>query len=298
MANVDSKLHDVGDPKDREGETPQRSLRGAAGGIYIGPVLSRAAVDGEGATLTHATGAAAGGADASTGYRGSNNYSVDGDATGQGMGAGGTASVRPTGRTMFRGDGLNGGSVAGYPAQRAGQRAAAAAGDTGTADSPTGAGAFIDKRSANAATGGIQLGAQGRGTRVKGSTVTRHGAFRSNGRPTMVAPTISSSHDPSAAGTVTIGTGTAAGLLVDLHADDVTGGASGLAGMEVFVFARDTDTDEDAGLVTKFDVDSATEADVSTGLTAATTYAVYARFKDTAGNVGPMSARATAATHA
>lgn len=290
--NVDSHLHNAGgtpnnDGPEREGDEPKRSVRGAASGIYIGP----ARIDAGDSNTAHATGAAAGGVDGSTGYRKRNGYFADGDATGGGQG-GGTAVVRPTGRTFYSGDGVQGGSTPGRPIASGSDHL-----NTGN----------FDKRSSIAGDGGVALGNAGRGTSYKralaadplGLGAVTAGITKNSrvgvGAVLIPRPAIQATHNP-AAGTVCIGTGGAAGLLVDLHADDVTSGANGLAGMEVFVYARGTDTDTDGGLVTKFDVDSATEADVSTGLAAGTTYAVYARFKDAAGNVGPMSARATATT--
>lgn len=292
MANVDSRLHDesaVPDalgPSDYESETPKKSLRGAAGGIYIGPVLSRAAKDGEGQTITHATGAAAGGADGSTGYRQANAYFTDGDATGGGMGEGGSIRTSRTGRSFYRGDGVAGGSVAGYPAQRVGQRAAAASGDTGTADSPTGAGAFIDKRSTQAGDGGYALGQAGRGTKVVGTTVTQK-----IGRPTLQGD------ETGLTGTVDVVEVVDGGSAIDADVDatTVTKYPSGL--LEVFVYERGTDTDEDGGLVGKGDWTlSATQSEAfgavagPKALTAGT-YAVYVRFVDSNGAVGPMSNR-------
>jgi hypothetical protein len=86
--------------------------------------------------------------------------------------------------------------------------------------------------------------------------------------------------------------GTGGALHGDVHADDITGGANGYAGVVFYVFARDTDTDEDAALVRKGDFDTVVEGAVTgcTGLTAGT-YAIYCAFKDAAGNIGPWSNR-------
>ncbi len=292
MANVDSKLHDAADPRDRESETPKRSLRGTSGGIYIGPARPNAGDS----NTSHATGVAAGGADASTGYRKNNAYYADGDATGGGT-AHATATVRPTGRSTFTGgDGTQGGSIPGYPAQRASQRAAAV--------TYAGAGANIDKRSSIFGDGGRALGGGGRGTSyVVGAadpigTGVTGGKTKNSRKGTSVViiprPTLGTSSNP-AAGTVALIQG-ATLFQADLHADDITSGANGLAGAEIFLYTRDTDTDEDAALVAKADFDSVTAATIFSGLAAATTYAFYARFKDAAGNVGPMSARSTVAT--
>lgn len=292
MANVDPKLHDAASPTDREGETPKRSLRGAAGGIYIGPARPEAGDS----NTAHAVGAAAGGVDGSTGYRKRDKYFADGDATGGGTG-GATATVRPTGRSMFRGDGIQGGSIPGYPAQRASQRSAAVTYQSG-------GGANMDKRSTIVGEGGRQLGAQGRGTSYKvgtadpvGTGVTA-GAVKNSRKglttPMIQRPTLGTTANP-AAGTIALIQGDDL-FQADLHADDITGGANGLAGAEIFLYARDTDTDEDAGLVAKADFDSITAATIFSGLTSGATYSFYARFKDAAGNVGPLSSRSTVAT--
>jgi hypothetical protein len=323
------KRHVAGVPTDLEGDQPKRSLRGAAGGVYIGP----ARINSTDTNTAHATGAAgtgAGGVEDSTGYRKRDGYDGSG-ATGGGVGFGDasvTTESRPNGgsvtykaTTSYIADGVQGGSVPGRPI---------ASGTTHLL-----AGNF-DKRATTAGEGGRALGSSGRGTQYKVGTAdpVQTGTAHSRPQPNTLgltvvapklipAPLIQAGNNP-AAGTVTIGTGTAAGILVDAHADDVTGGTNGRAGYEVFVFKRSTDTDEDgsvragylralgsqnpgaagsgaaAGLVKKFDVDSATEADVSAGLAASTTYSVYARFKNVAGDgsVGPMSARTTVLTHA
>lgn len=302
MANVDSKLHDDGSPIDREPDAPKRALRGAASGVYIGP----AHIDAGDSNTAHATTDNAGGLDGSTGYRKRNGYFADNDATGAGT-AGAAFTLRRTGRRAYRGDGVFGGSIPGYPAQRVGQRGSAVTQSDQVLTAAGASAAFIDKRSAQTGDGGVALGGAGRGTTYKrgiaadpvGLNAVTAGARknpRTTGTPLIPRPVIATT--ASAGGTVGIDTGTAAGILMDTHADDVTGGANGLAGYEMFVFARGTDTDEDGGLVTKVDFDTTTGADFSTGLSAATTYAVYVRFKDAAGNVGPMSARATVTTHA
>jgi hypothetical protein len=289
--NVDSKLHADGGP-DREGDAPKRALRGAAGGVYIGP----ARINSGDSNTAHATGVNPGGADGSTGYRKRNGYFRDGDATGSGQG-GPTATARRTGRTLYTGAGVQGGSTPGRPIA------------SGSDHLMTG---NFDKRASIYGDAKDQLGAAGRGTTYQVGTAdpVETGTKSLAGGKMIPAPTVSSSHNPSS-GVVTVGTGTAAGLLVDMHADDVTGGANGRAGAEVFVFALGTDTDTEGvdvdtgylgvrpgGLVKKFDVDSATEADVSSGLTASTTYAIYVRFIGADGNVGPLSIRYTATTHA
>lgn len=279
MANVDSKLHDSGDAKDRESENPKRGLRGAAGGIYVGPTRPNAADT----NTAHATGAAAGGVEDSTGYRKRDKYEA--------MGATplGSSHTRPTGRTASIGDGVQGGSVPGDPVVSA----------------------SIDNRAVTDGTGGRALGMDGRGTQYYavgrdsissadpiGTGVVASATYDKNprvsGNPIIPQPTLGTSANPSA-GTVALIQG-ALKLQADLHVDDVTSGANGLAGCVIYLYTRGTDTDDDDVFVGKFDFDSATAADAFTGLTASTTYAFYARFKDAAGNVGPLSARSTVAT--
>jgi hypothetical protein len=282
MANVDSKLFNTTDrsPADRSSEKPKRALRGAAGGIYIGPVLSTAAIGDS--SIAHATGAAGGGVEDSTGYRESDTYTMGTDVT--------AATARSTGRTMYRADGTFGGSVPGYPAQRTGQRAAAASGSSLSAEGN--AAAFIDKRSNIYGDGGVALGQAGRGTRVLAGTVVTGGVGQGtqSGTPRIPRPTVEDSDAP-AAGVVGIIAGDDL-FTCDLHADDITGGANGLAGCTVVGYLRGSDTDEDSGdPVFKASFDSTTEANLVTGLASATAYAMYVQFKDTAGNLGPMSAR-------
>lgn len=285
--NVDSDLHNSGDmsPADRSSETPKKSLRGAAGGVYIGPILSVASGAKE-SSLSHATGAAGGGVEDSTGYRASDTYAADGDS---GLGDD-LSTVRPTGRTMYRGDGVQGGSVVGYPAQRSGQRAAADAGDSLTAGGA--AAAFMDKRSTIAGEGGRALGHQGRGTRVLGTTVSTGGTYQGVNQVRIPRPTLGVAENP-AAGTTAVYAGAVGGIALDAHANDITGGSNDLAGFEVLVYTRGSDTDEDGGLVAKFSQDSAAAADFTTGITSGVTYAVYTRFVDPDGNLGPLSARGT-----
>ena len=307
--NVDKELHNPETTngnliKERSTSKPKRSLRGAAGGTYIGPVLSTAAggdaADGSSYSsgVTHGTGAAGGGTEDSTGYRSSDLWRVGTaeDAA--------TATVRPNpgnttygGRNAYRANGIQGGSVRGYPAQRTGQKSVASTGDSLTAEG--GAAAFMDKRSNVYGDGGLALGSSGRGSRVingvvhlSGATAQREGTA---GHPFMdVRPTIVGA-DPSA-GEVEIVDGTGGAVHADLNAADITGGASNYAGCVIYCFARDTDTDEDAGLVRKGDFDTVMQGAVTGmgGLTAGT-YAFYAAFKDAAGNVGPWSARSTLA---
>jgi hypothetical protein len=305
MANVDKELHNPEVTsrnliKERTTSKAKRALRGAAGGIYVGPIHSVAAIgdaeDGSSysSATTHGgvTGVAGGGTDNSTGYRAANAHFVDGDATGGGMGAGGTISSRPNpgagpARSVYRGNGTFGGSVAGYPAQRAGQRASAASGSSLTADA--GAAAFIDKRSD--ASDSRALGSSGRGSRVINGTVSHVAPLKGGNKHRFAVPVLSGA-DPAATGAVQLVDGTGGAVHADVHADDITGGANDWAGIVVYCFAKDTDTDEDAALVAKGDFDTVAEGAVTglTGLTAAA-YAFYVAFKDTEGNIGPWSNR-------
>lgn len=284
--NVDEKVLEAAtELTDRVSDTPKRSLRGAAGGKYIGPVLSKAAGGTPPATITHATGIEAGGAEDSTGYRESDTYEADGGN----LGAFATTRPNPgsqTARTMRRGDGIFGGSVPGFPAQRSGQRAVA--GGTGLA-AEGGAPAFMDKRSTIAGEGGRALGSAGRDTRVLDETVVTGGANRRIG-PRIPRPTLQAAADP-AAGVITVKDSvTANAISADLNASDITGGANGLSGCIIWLFDRGTDTDEDAAAPrARAFFDSTTEGDVFTGLTG--TFAVYAAFKEPGGNVGPRSDR-------
>lgn len=284
--NVDRNLHKAADPSDRSSETPKVGLRGAAGGVYIGPVLSIAS-GGKESSVSHAVTSSGGGAEDSTGYRKSDTYAADGDS---GLGTA-SSSARPTGRTMYRGDGVQGGSTPGRPIASGTDHVLSGGGyATGT----------FDKRSTIAGEGGIALGHAGRGSRVLGETVTTSGKknVRANFLP---RPTTQAGADP-ASGVVQVVGGVAAGRIdCDLHADDITGGANGRSGVEVVAFTRNTDTDTDLAFAKKADFDSTTSGGAITGLTAGT-YAVYVRFKagvETADtqpqtHVGPYSARTTA----
>lgn len=256
----------------------QRGIRGASGGVYVGPVISKAATEGP-ATPTHATTAQTGGIEDSTGHRESDTYDVTG-ATGGITGSGAatvTTVTRPTGRTAYIADGVQGGSVPGRPTA------------TGT-DHIGGGGGTYDKRNTIAGTGGHYVG-QSKGTNVDGETVTQ----------IIPRPTLGTAADP-AAGTVALVSG-ALKLQVDLHADDITGGANGRKGAEIALFPRRTDTDEDGDLIKLISVDASAAPDITdafTGLTASTTYAFYARFRKADNNgkvvVGPWSLRGTVAT--
>ena len=108
ITNVEKKLHVDGGP-DLGGDTPKKSLRGAAGGVYVGPVRPNSA--------SHITGSEAGGAEDSTGFRESDTYDASG-GTGRVTGSSDgtvTTNVRPTGRTAGLADGVQGGSTPGRP---------------------------------------------------------------------------------------------------------------------------------------------------------------------------------------
>lgn len=277
-ANVNKHLHDPGDVRDQESDSPKRALRGAAGGNYVGP----ARINSADSNTAHATGSAAGGVEDSTGYRKRDKYEPDG-------GGSLASNTRPTGRTAYVGDGVQGGSTPGRPIA------------SGTDHLNTGA---FDKRSTIVGDGGRSVEASGRGTSYRVGTADPLGTGVTAGAvknprfgtatPIIPRPEVGTSANP-AAGTVAL-VQAALALQADLHADDITGGANGIAGCELFLFTRGTDTDNDGTLVGKVDFDSTTLADAFTGLAAATTYAFYARFKDTAGNIGPLSARGTVAT--
>jgi hypothetical protein len=258
MANVDRKLHDADSATDREPELPKRGLKGASGGVYLGPTRP---TSGDSNT-SHATGPAAGGVEDSTGYRKRDKYEDNG------AGAAFAANTRPTGRTAYTAPGVQGGSVPGDPAGSVDNRA-------------------VEQLRA--------LGADGRGTSYQPGTADPVGTGvtaglkkspRQTGTPIIPRPAIGASDGP-AAGTVAVIPGDDL-FTIDLHADDITGGANGLAGCVVDVFTRGTDTDEIGEYVGTADFDSATAGGGLTGLASATTYHVEVRFKDAAGNVGPV----------
>ena len=259
--------------------TPKVSLRGAASGVYIGPVISVAASSPPTAP-THATGAAAGGVEDSTGYRESDTY----DATGGtgGFTGGGEATVitqtRPTGRTAYTADGVQGGSTPGRPIS---------SGNHVYSGGGYGGGGAFDKRSTQAGDGGMHLGAR-RSTKAVGETVTATDLGR---------PATGTSANP-AAGTVALVDSTGS-VDVDLHADDITGGASGYKGAEIALFFRGTDTDTDGALVAHFSADGGTDITLAVDNLATGTYAWYARWRKADANakvqVGPWSPRATVA---
>lgn len=283
----------------RGNTAPKRGLRGAAGGVYVGPVLSKAATEGP-STVTHATGAAAGGVEDSTGARESDSYAADGK-TGGFTGGDSNSVTRPTGRTAYLGTGVQGGSTPGKPFDTTG-RAAATGTDrfgrslTGDAyQGGKGAGRFtytnFDGRSSVAGDGGRAAGSGGRGTTVDGETVTKH-----VGRPTISATA-------EASGTVAIVAGDDK-ISVAIHTDDLppsakTNGVNGVAGAEVIAYARGEDTDENGAIVGFARVgavgDGVDDTDLFTGLANTTAYATYVRWvyygSDGKLHAGPWSDR-------
>jgi hypothetical protein len=281
---------------------PKRGLKGAMfAGTYRGPIIGGDAVIEGPATPTHATGDSAGGVEDSTGYRESDTYDTSGV---------GTSNTRPTGRTAYTGAGVQGGSTPGSPIDATG-RAESAGKDRfgrtkGVANEGAGLGTYdytnFDSRATEAGDDGFGLGS-GRGVTVDGETVTE----------AVGPPTIGAAAGP-AAGTIGIIDGGAGGTIdIDLHADDITGGAAGLAGFEVQVWERDTDdTDEDRRLLAFFSVDGGTDIldpAYTNAAIAGTTVALYARKRYPGRvspgeeavtdvnlvSVGPWSARATLA---
>lgn len=330
---------------------PKRGLRGAAGGVYIGPVRPN--------STSHATGAQPGGVEDTTGYRESDTYDASGGSGGA-LGAGGatTASstrgggstnavggTTPQQRTAYVADGVQGGSA---PTQ--GQAGVGVIDTTGRAES-TGVDRF--GRTKNATTQGTGAGkgyydytnfdgrstaagsrasvGEGRGSistgtgpadTIAGETVARTTGVRptrstgttqvggnaiglgtqANRATVGTVPTVATTAD-QAAGVIAV-VGGSGKVQIDLHADDITGGANLRAGAEVVMYKRGGDTDEDVlSEVARFRADGGTDiSDAVTGLTAGV-YAFYGRFLYTAGpvgkggvapvNGGPWSARGT-----
>jgi hypothetical protein len=241
---------------------PKTGLRGAAGGIYVGPVVAESAIAGP-TDATHAVTSEGGGVEDTTSYRESDSYVRDG-GTGRITGAITTVSnTRPTARTQSLADGIQGGSVPGDPA------------------------ASADNRSSIDGEGGAVLGTAGRGTSVAAETVT---VGTSTTRPGLGSV---------GSGTIGLVDGTAGVFSVDLDAADISGGGNSRAGALIAVWSRDTDTDEDNDLLFLGTIDGGT--DVTALFTpGAGTYAVYAAWRYLLGDgrsygYGPLSARATLA---
>jgi hypothetical protein len=320
--------------------TPRRGLLGAAGGVYIGPVRPNAtshstgiaaggAEDSTGyreSDTYDASGASAafmgsGGATVNTSTRGKAGTNVVGDGTW-------TGSVA---------NGVQGGSTPGVPVDTTGRAESTGLDRFGRTKNSTaqGTGAGkgyydytnFDGRS-NTAGSRADVG-QGRGSiatgtgpadAVTGETVSRTVGVRptrssattqvggssiglgtvANRATVGTIPLVGTTADP-AAGTIAV-VGGAGKVQVDLHADDITGGANLRAGAEVVIYKRGGDTDEDTLTeVARFRADGGTDiTDAVTGLTAAT-YAFYGRFLYTGSpssggnlvNGGPWSARGT-----
>jgi hypothetical protein len=266
---ADRPLHSDTVPTDLQPEPKKRGLRGAAGGVF-------------------------------TGLRTTPNRTTDfADGAGAGVAQSGT---RPTGRAQFVGDGVPGGSrpqggiaavgvgVIDTTGRAVDTTRISAIGPSGTRDAGALKYTNFDGRTTNTGEGGKSLGADGRGS------AGHNAAFPGGARPTMIAPLTGTAANP-AAGTVELDAGGGAGAIqCDLNAADITGGASGYKGVEVEVFSRSGDTDEDLALVQKFSFDSTTEADANNGTAIpAGTYAVYARFKGANGSLGPPSLRSVVA---
>lgn len=302
------------------GRNRKRGLAGAAGGIFGGPAYRGSGGDSE--NTTHASGAAAGGVEDTSGYRKLDAYALDG-ATGGMAGAKAESQLltksnsRPTGRTAYLGEGVGGsdvtGAVVSYPGKPYQDPSV-----TGTAlayvynDGVTGpitgtTGALTDKRPIDR--GSIPGGGLGMsfgsgffedttGSPATGATTGAGNTNKSGRLVSRARPTISGAAAPDA-GSVSIVAGTVTGAIaIDLNADDITGGANGRKGAEILVVNRATDTDEDGEtVITHASADGGTDETAlvaESGATAAT-YAAYARWRY-AGNagqveVGPWSAR-------
>lgn len=262
--------------------TPKRGLRGATSGVYIGPLLTKATAEGP-ATPTHAETAAAGGVEDSTGHRESDTYDSTGN-TGGFTGGPSSSVSRPTGRTAYIAAGIQGGSTPGAPIDTTGRAIT-----TGTDRFGNTKGILTYTNFDGRATEGRPLGGAGRGTTVDGETVTVH-----VGRPGTNATAESS-------GTVAI-VNASGKIVTAIHADDIKGGANGLAGALVSYYKRNADTDEDilslvgAATIGTVATDGADDTDTFTSV-ASGTYAVYVRWlydvADGSVAVGPASARAT-----
>jgi len=274
--------------------TVKRGLKGAAGGLYVGPIIGAASVIEGPSSPTHAVTALAGGVEDTTGYRESDTYDRSGNSGGL-LGAASTSVSRPTGRTAYIGNGVQGGSTAGDPIDSAGR-----AEDTGVdrfgrsltgANYPTGGGGRFtytnfDGRAVPGGDGG--LGGGGRGTTVDGETVTAN-----QGVP--------ATHD-TAESSGTVAVVDAAGKIVTaIHANDITGGSNGHKGAEITVYKRGSDTDDDGAFYRAATIgtvvsDGPDDTDTFTAVTAGT-YSFYVRWRYAAADgsihLGPASARGT-----
>jgi hypothetical protein len=290
----------------RGSSTAKRGLRGAAGGVYVGPARP---TSGDDQAATHATGGttgSGGGIEDSSGYRSKDAFSANG-ATGGFAGAPAEgqfltrSNTRPTGRTQYTADGVGGSdvtgslaSVPGIPVQRYGQGHTTARAYV-TDGAVTGAtGAVIDKRSTQA--DARALGSAGRGLRylesVTGSPTTISASY-----PKTLYQKPSTHASAESSGTVALVNGSGV-ISVAVHDDDLTAGALSREGCEVAVFAHLTDADEDGDLQGLYKVTGIAGAndDTSLGDTfAAADYNVYARWRyavdDGTFAVGPWSDR-------
>jgi len=302
----------------RRGPTAtKRGLKGAAGGLFVGPVLSVAANAGTLTSVTHATTKVGGGVEDSTGYRKSDNWVPDVNSTGGFAGGASTTITRPsshaygdTTHSAFRAAGVTGGSD--IQDDSSGTYVATGVIDTTGRAEDTGKDRFgntlatgltagfrkftytnFDGRRSLDGDGGRGLGNTGRGTSANGETITintaratRHATAESSGEVAVVAAT----------GKVSVA----------IHADDLpasstANGTNGHAGAELMLWSRGTDTDEDralAGICTfgTVSTDGADDTDALSGLAAAT-YAGYVRWRyyksDGSIGYGPWSDRFT-----
>jgi len=264
-------------------QNPKKGLRGAAGATYVGPIPGTkdgSSIKGP-SSPTHATGTfGAGGVEDSTGSRKSDTYNAD-QNTGGLTGGPSTTVTRQAGggagatKTAYLGAGVPGGSTPGNPIDKTGRAA-----DTGTdrfGRSLTGA-AYLSGAAAGRYTytnfdgrptndgDGARLAGANRGTSISGETVTKY----------QDIPVPSTS---AAASGVPAVIGAALKIQVDVHTDDLAGGANGRLGVEVALFKRGTDTDEDGPLVGVIRATGTTGAtDAFTGLTASTSYVAYVRW--------------------
>lgn len=314
----------------RRAATPKRGIRGAAGGVYIGPVRPNSTS--HGGVTASVGGYSGGGAEDTNGFRESDNYDASG-GTGGMPGAGGatvTSVTRQAGagatRTAYIADGVQGGSAVSGTAgakvidptgravdsgvDRFGRTRGTAYGVAAAGAGGAGLGTYtytnFDGRATDSGSR-RPLGGSGRGTIASGTGPADaiSGETITSVVPPGVVPPTGTAADP-ASGTIAL-VGGAGKVSADLHADDITGGSASRSGAEYIVFKRGADTDEDGAFVGRFTADGGTDiTDAITGLTAGT-YAWYGRFLypnksprragtttlGTAKQGGPFSARAT-----
>jgi hypothetical protein len=276
--------------------TQKRGLRGAFASLpYIGPIISKATAagtqTGTGVTVTHTDTIAGGGTEDSKGYRKSDTYDQSGN-TGGLAGAPATSVTRPNPGAVpaalratqaYIGEGVQAGSRVSSTKGADVIDAAGRANDTGVdrfgrargvANVGAGAGWYtytnFDGRSMPDGEGGKAAGIGGRGTSVSDETVT------------VAKPGPPPTFGGVAAGVIALADLTgAAGFSVNIHADDVTGGANGRKGAEIVAFTRGADTEEDLTLVGYAIADGtqgASGAFPGSASRAGQTLAVYARF--------------------